>query len=420
MGQNNVPASRLHRPMSYWAVVFSISLLLVPMFPTRGMQAMWGEEWLHLLRLWNGVAFIVAVAIWASRSRIANAPLMCALGFNCVVLLSTVLCDGSLKVWWEAWLPCCTAVILAAGMGKSGFLQLLYAVFGFTFVLSGVNAASMLLYPGGMVDVSVYFLENRNAVFSLIFPCLGGSLLIDCMRGVVVSARSCISFILSLTQVLLGGSATSLIALIVFSGSVLLILLLQRSRGILTGWTFVSASLVASFLIVVLRVHHCLGFIVSGLLGKSLTLSGRDQVWDKVFSLIGGDHFIFGGGATAYSDLVVGNTQYYHAHNAYLQALFIGGLVGFALFLGMLFSYSHKQYRLRYHAVSALSGAIIGGYLVVAISETMLGPSFFLMLSILAVLPTTAFGDVKLAEAGSVRLAENANRCILRSIFRFD
>lgn len=391
-----MPEIRLRRPMSYWVVVFGISLLLVPMFPARGIQAMWGEEWLQLLRLWNGVAFGAALIIWTSRSRVTNAVLVCALGFNCVVLLSTVLCDGSLKVWWEAWLPCCTAVILAAGMGKSGSLQLLYAVFGFTFVLSGINAASMILYPGGMVDVSVYFLENRNAVFSLIFPCLGGSLLIDRIRGVAFSARSLISFVLSLAQVLLGGSATSTIALVVFSVSAFLVLVQKRSREILTSWTYVLASLVVSFLVVVLRVHHCLGFIVSGLFGKSMILSGRDQVWDKVFSLVGGDQLIFGGGATAYSNLVVGNTQYYHAHNAYLQALFIGGLVGFALLVAMLFLYSYKQYHLRYHATSALSAVIIGGYLIVAICETMLGPSFFLMLSILAVLPVTAFANTKM------------------------
>ncbi len=394
-----MPEIRLRRPMSYWVVVFGISLLLVPMFPARGIQAMWGEEWLQLLRLWNGVAFGVALIIWASRSRITNAVLLCALGFNCVVLLSTVLCDGSLRVWWEAWLPCCTAVILAAGMGKSGSLQLLYAVFGFTFVLSGINAVSMILYPGGMVDVSVYFLENRNAVFSLIFPCLGGSLLIDRIRGVAFSVRSAVSFILSWAQVLLGGSVTSTIALIVFSVSVVLMIFQKRSRRVLTGWMFLLISLVASFLVVVMRVHHYLGFIVSGLFGKSMSLSGRDRVWDKVFSLIGGDHLIFGGGATAYSDLIIDDAQYYHAHNAYLQALFIGGLVGFALLITMLLLYSHKQHRLRCHTISAFSAAIIGGYLVVAISETMLGPSFFLMLSILTILPVTA---LKIAKIGRV------------------
>lgn len=77
----NVSALRLRRPISYWVVVFGISLLLVPMFPTMGIRAMWGEGWLQLLRLWSGIAFFVAVVIWVSRTRSANAPLVCALGF---------------------------------------------------------------------------------------------------------------------------------------------------------------------------------------------------------------------------------------------------------------------------------------------------------------------------------------------------
>ena len=394
----NVSALRLRRPISYWVVVFGISLLLVPMFPTMGLRAMWGEGWLQLLRLWSGIAFFVAVVIWVSRTRSANAPLVCALGFNCVVLLSTVLCGGSLEVWGEAWLPCCTAVVLVAGMGKSGFLQLLYAVFGFTLVLSAVNAASMVLYPGGMVDVSVYFFDNRNSVFSLIFPCLGSSLLIDRRRGVAFSARSFISLVFSLAQVLLGGSVTSSIALVAFAISASAVLLLKQSRGFLSGWTYTLVSLVVSFLVVVCRVHHYLGFIVSDLLGKSLTLSGRDQVWDKAFSLVGGDHLALGGGVTAYTDLIINDAQFYHAHNVYLQALLIGGVVGLALLIAMLFLFAHKENMHRFNALSALSAAIIGGYLVVGVSETVLVPSFFLMFAVSVVLPTKPQANVKRAE----------------------
>lgn len=400
MGQVNISVKHLHRPISYWAVVFGISLLLVPMFPARWMLAVWGEGWLQLLRLWNGIAFAAAVLIWASRSHITNAPLVCALGFNCVVLLSTVLCDGSIIEWWEAWLPCCTAAILVAGMGKSGFLQLLYAIFGLTFALSAVNAASMVLYPGGMVSASTYFFGNRNSVFSLIFPSLGSSLLIDRKYGIIFSVRSLMSLALSFAQVLLGGSATSLIALVIFALSAAAVLLLKRPRRFLNGWTYMAASLVASFLVVVLRVHHYLGFAVSDLLGKSLTLSGRDQVWDKAFSLIGGDHLVFGGGATAYLDLIVNGTQLYHAHNIYLQALLIGGVVGFALMVAMLSLLAYKGNLRRHDVLSALTATIVGGYLVVGVSETVLVPSFFLMCSISAVLPAELQANTRMGKAG--------------------
>lgn len=84
-----------------------------------------------------------------------------------------------------------------------------------------------------------------------------------------------------------------------------------------------------------------LAFNINSFFGKRGGFSGRDIIWAKSLTQIG-QHLLFGNGFedSAMTWQKIGQT---HCHNLLLEIMYIGGLIGFALFLLVIYTYHPKS-----------------------------------------------------------------------------
>lgn len=361
--------------------VILIALLLAPVFRPWAVNVVpdgWG---LLVHRTWLFASFAIALVMLVRFRKISSPLFLVSSALFGWLLLSTVINGGNLWTWVDLWLTGWLATGIVIACWDEWRYELAYVVFLITTLFSLVNLLSMLLVPGGFdPGYHMYFGGSRNSVYQFAFPCVFAGLYVDGIRSRRMPLCFLLALLITVAQLVLDLSTTTAIAL-AFAIVVLALLRRSRIRSVLTSYIYLIGSVLTTLLVVVFRVQEHLGFIVTGLFGKSLTLSGRAPVWDFVMSSIDTGHLLAGRGVSGYQMIFVGGRQFYHTHNMYLELVFSGGLVALFLFIVLLLLYSRKQWKVRYSIYGSFSAAAIGSYFVVGITEPMLCSSFFLVVA---------------------------------------
>lgn len=389
LGENNLnrygmrPASRAYakgRRVSAKEVIL-IALLLAPAFRPWAVNVVpdgWG---LLVHRAWLFMSFAIALVMLVRLKRILKPLFLVSSALFGWLLLSTVVNGGNLWTWVDLWLTgwLATGIVIACWDDRRD--ELAYAVYLTTALFSLANLLSMLLVPGGFdPGYHMYFGGSRNSVYQFAFPCVFAGLYIDGIRSHRLPICFLLSILITVIQLALDLSTTTAIAL-VFAVAVLALSRRPRIRSALTSYVYLIGSVLATLLVVVFRVQEQLGFIATGLFGKSLTLSGRAPVWDFVMSSIDAEHLLVGRGVSGYQMIFVDGRQFFHTHNMYLELVFSGGLIALLIFGVLLLLYSGKQWQVRHSLYGSFSAAAIGSYFVIGITEPMLCSSFFLVVT---------------------------------------
>lgn len=122
---------------------------------------------------------------------------------------------------------------------------------------------------------------------------------------------------------------------------------------------------------VVMRVQNMLGFIIEPVLQRSVTFTGRTEIWDGAFQhIFSGSHFLTGYGTGYMRSLLnaAGGTQK-HAHNDLLNVSLLGG-VGAALSLvAMVVLAVQNLYRGRASHLAASLSIGLAGFLLTSLVE---------------------------------------------------
>ena len=247
--------------------------------------------------------------------------------------------------------------------------------------LSVCNVVSMVLFPGGVYAAEFYFYDNRNAAYQISFLSLACSLLLDYAFRKRFSLRSLMVFVVVIAQTLLSGSATTSLAMLFLVAS-LLVIQKKRMRGFFNGLTMLVGSGILFLLVVVVRIENHMGPFIAGVFGKSITFSGRTPIWDLAFTLLDGQHVVFGYGVSGNEYLIINQAHYYHTHNIYLDVLFTSGLIGLILMLCLLGLTAIRLYKCRHNISVAVLSSFFGAYLMVGTMEPMTNVSFFLFISL--------------------------------------
>lgn len=371
--------------------VILIALLLAPVFRPWAVNVVpdgWG---LLVHRAWLFISFTIALVMLVHLKKISSPLFLVSSALFSWLLLSTLISGGNLWTWVDLWLTGWLATGIVVTCWDDWRDELAYAVFLVTALFSLANLLSMLLVPGGFdPGYHMYFGGSRNSVYQFAFPCIFAGLYIDGIRSHRVPICFLWAILITVIQLALDLSTTTAIAL-VFAMVVLALLRRSGIRRVLTSYVYLIGSVLATLLVVVFRVQEHLGFIVTGLFGKSLTLSGRAPVWDFVMTSIDADHLLAGRGISGYQIIFVDGRQFYHTHNMYLELVFSGGLVALILFVVLLLLYSRKQSEVRCTIHGSFSAAAIGSYFVVGITEPMLCSSFFLVVAFACCLCASAY-----------------------------
>lgn len=196
------------------------------------------------------------------------------------------------------------------------------------------------------------------------------------MQKKIVSVRTAILYLVGVAQVLLAPSSNSLIVVCLIP---LALVLLQRkvTRRFLNAYTYISAYAVAYVSIVVLRLQGFFDFLIEGLLGKSLSFTGRTEIWDAAISNVVETNLLIGCGKDwfAYGGEVVSS-----AHNMILETFVQGGLLDVLSLVTALMIAALSLYRSRLSRSSAYLAMGLGCFLLIGLMEQMRWAAFFFFL----------------------------------------
>ena len=245
---------------------------------------------------WITILFIGSFYFF-SRDESRDAFVLITLALVLAALLPTLLYEGSKELWAHNWLAYVAVVMLVSMLVHRRPKELLAGVLLAACGLSVCNVVSMVLFPGGVYAAEFYFYDNRNAAYQISFLSLACSLLLDYAFRKRFSLRSLMVFVVVIAQTLLSGSATTSLAMLFLVAS-LLAIQKKRMRGFFNGLTMLVGSGILFLLVVVVRIENHMGPFIAGVFGKSITFSGRTPIWDLAFTLLDGQHVVFGYGVS--------------------------------------------------------------------------------------------------------------------------
>ncbi|WP_233187995.1 O-antigen ligase family protein [Actinomyces qiguomingii] len=179
---------------------------------------------------------------------------------------------------------------------------------------------------------------------------------------------------LSLLVLVLAGSATVSVALIVCVAVCLLLWLVRRVQPRLRPAVLTTAMALGVALIALAIGQHSQ---VTAVLGRSTDMSGRWEIWQRVLELWE-DHTILGWGWIMYwvpwlplfATLVIrpDGTPTMSAHNAYIEALFQTGVVGAALVVVLVVLLLYRSFRLALHNIDSDASVLLPALLMTAMT----------------------------------------------------
>lgn len=331
------------------------------------------------------VVFVSLVCILVCLARrkmdlfLGSVSALCAL-----IVVSTVYNGGDLVVAFVDWLPCLAASMLVALLVEKR-AKLLVTVFFGACVLYLLGNLVFLLANHDLFrfdSVDNYPFGYRNVTFRIAIPACACAFVLDALEGAAVSLRTVTVYAVALVEVLVGYSATSVCALVAM-GVLLFAVKKWNCAKALNAASYLGCYVLAFVGLVVLRLQNVFGFIIEPILHRTVTLTGRTDLWDAAFSHLSNLHLFYGyGTGYIWNTLLLNGVPEKHAHNDALHLLMLGGVGALvALALAVLLSV-RRLYVERRNAVAIGLSVGLSGFFLVSVVEVAACPGFFFLLAV--------------------------------------
>lgn len=205
------------------------------------------------------------------------------------------------------------------------------------FVYIILHFLTMLIFPNGIFNpdgmTAVLFLGNDNT--TTITVTLG--ILFICFRSFYYYKRldlmSILSLILILFVYLKNWSVTSLIGLFLVITYFIFFYKRNINTNIFNFKNYVIGGLLCFLFLVVFRIQNNFQWFIENILNKSVTFTGRTNIWDNCLFFIK-NNFILGLGVQEF-EVREKLISIFHAHCTYLNILLEGGIIGFIFYLNI-------------------------------------------------------------------------------------
>lgn len=365
--------------------VAAFTFLLLPFFEP-GVVSAFSPEFDTLFRIAKTIAFVVIFALFVWRHRL-DAMSACTIALALAMLISCLPSESSMRFYVSQWLPLATIVLLASWASPTRLRELAYAAMILTAVLSLLNLCTIIAFPQGTYGTLYtpmsdhYFYGHRNLSYHFIFISVGSSWLLDSSQNRTFSPRTIALLILGVVQIWLAFSATTFVALSI--GVILAVLAsLKRTKGIVNGLALLIGYIAAFVALVCFRINEHLGFLITGILCKSTSLTGRTEIWDQAIRQMDPSHLLFGYGLDGQRIVLDAGQRVPHPHNEILTFWTCGGIVCAALFLAILSLACLALFKNRKECSSRILCVILACFLVVSLTETILHCSFWIVIAL--------------------------------------
>lgn len=342
------------------------------------------ERVLDIYRIFSFV-FIVGVYLYYGKY---SKLIICIIIYQFVLLFSTILHNGN---YWRLAVNCGTVVsfsMLTEILVQQNSKLFFKAV---TYVYSIFIPLDLLLYfifPNGFgksnyyVGNICYFLGLRNGFAPLFIPITVCLCLFSCYYGRKLKFLSLCAVICGSLRLLITWSATG-----VLSGFILIfyIVFLYKSHftKLFNIVTYYIVFVLCQICFVFFRFQDCFSYIIEFILKKSITFTGRTEIWDKSFILIK-NSLLFGYGVYEGHGLIRRGNLYYYAHNGILEVLLQGGIIALGIFILLFIVAAIPLYKYRNHYISGIVSTGIFSLLVIMLAEATISDIWLYSLLIIA------------------------------------
>lgn len=307
----------------------------------------------------------------------------CAFAALALTLLSTVYNGGNATPALVDWLPCIAMVSTVALLAKRKPALLITAFFAACTFYLICNLYYLLTHSSSIAFGAFNSLPTgyRNVTFRFAIPAFTCSLVLDSLERKSISIRTATVYIISLFEILAAYSATSALAFLLMGG----LCILWKCR-ILIKWlnalSYAIGYLVLFFGFVILRIQYSLGFLIEPVLHRSVTFTGRTELWDQAITYLANSHFITGYGSDyTWNMLKWGDAVQKHAHNDVLNILMLGGvgaLITLTIVVGLAI---WRLYRLKETETAAFLSLGLAGFFTISLVEVATCPGLFFLLA---------------------------------------
>lgn len=367
--------------MNRFALIGGLSLIILFFFQPVCINA---PALIPYIRIGTVIAMAACFILYARRAGLELAGCL-AIGYLLVMVLSCVVNGGSPFYTVLSYGPLAASILLARALIPDKKKELLWAVVVVTGTCTLVNLVVLSLVPIGTPvlrpNYDNTFLSYRNSFCLFYFPAITASLLLDDDSGKYASPRSLILYFAALMQSLISYSATSVFALLLYAVG-MIIISFKKHRGIFNACTFAVGYLVLFASVVLFRAQAALSSLF-GFMGRDVTFTGRTTIWDIALSCVDADHFLLGRNGI-YDRVFVfpDGSSVGTAHNAILDVLVWGGVVGLIFFCGLIAVASVRLFRLRRLRSAAILSIYLGVFFLMGLVEFVTCTAFFLFIGI--------------------------------------
>lgn len=312
-----------------------------------------------------------------------NFPFAWVIGYYVILLISTVMSDGDVvpAVIFSATaiLLCLTIAVILRSERKTKIF--LYTVMWFTFTFFIVNIILGFIYPSGIpgyttnVRIPMFLYGNINGTLRNILPGMICSTIMDIKYRKRISLQTII-FYAGMFYFIFGVyfMATAFIGLLYIIAWKLFNKVISKRVFVFFLITIIIVAVIELLMVFGLG-NTQLSMVISSFFGKSLTFSGRAELWYRAIAQISEKPFLGWGYRDGdYIRSVIGNTA--GSHNYYLDLLFQRGIIGLIWFCVMIFYICKRVSKNISHTLYVLIG-FIGAYMIMFLAEPFINMERF-------------------------------------------
>ena len=239
---------------------------------------------------------------------------------------------------------------------------LLYILVNFIYMIGNPNG---LYYSNG---ARVWFLGGKNTTILYILPLLISLVLYSKILNKKNKPMFFIVYLLSIIQLLIGWSATSIVGLFIFSIGMVFENKLRNIK-LMNVKNYFIIYIVLFFSIVVYRLQNLFSYLIMNILKKDMTFTGRTVIWDHVLYNIK-QKYLLGYGLEEESIRYAkqGGIRLY-SHNQLLEVLYKGGIFYASLIIIAFGTVIHQLKKYKKSKFSFVLELSILVYLIMMLTE---------------------------------------------------
>lgn len=334
------------------------------------------------LQVLSVVLFAVLILRAVLQGRPVSVPFMLLAGYRAVLLIPTLANGGDVAAWTHTTSVQLGLLLLVESYAAKGrqyardflgvisSLLLLYLAINQFSIMSDFQSHSAW---GNGFTQTTYFLGIRTRVTDVVIPAILLSHLHDRTKGRRGSLRTLLILALGAWQIIHLGVATAIVG----AGVIALVYGLYRIAPWLRrlvsmrALTLMGLLLSALFVFARLQESEFVASIVSDSLGKSVTLTGRTEIWAHALPIVFQAPFLGHGVDQNFGAFVPWAAgRLWQAHSQYLQLAYDSGFLGVAIFVAFLLSAAARFDRSQISmSVRAAFLSAYAAFMVMSVSE---------------------------------------------------